>query len=284
MSIAVLPPIAQPEAMELDGDSILACLTLWQAARAVGVKPTTRKFYAEVIETIKRHLPGLDRPPAHLNEVDLAEFAQSVGHYAPSRWNAMVTILRHVTGRKDLLRYRKLRFRDFKPPRQEEFAELLVECDMASKSYCGLIVRFLSLTGLRINEARKLRWVDVGEDALNLPADITKNGRPRSVPLLPGAREVLSRLKGARNGDLVLPCVDIRTALRKACQRAGWKPVSYHWFRHYFATSCIASGVDMPTVSRWMGHSDGGALLGRTYFHLADHHSQRMAEKVRIAV
>jgi hypothetical protein len=27
-----------------------------------------------------------------------------------------------------------------------------------------------------------------------------------------------------------------------------------------FATRCIESGVDIPTVSRWLGHKDGGAL------------------------
>jgi len=30
--------------------------------------------------------------------------------------------------------------------------------------------------------------------------------------------------------------------------------------RHLFATRCIESGVDIPTVSRWLGHKDGGAL------------------------
>ena len=30
-------------------------------------------------------------------------------------------------------------------------------------------------------------------------------------------------------------------------------------------TSCIESGVDIPTVSRWLGHRDGGALAMRVY-------------------
>lgn len=30
--------------------------------------------------------------------------------------------------------------------------------------------------------------------------------------------------------------------------------------RHLFATRCIESGVDIPTVLRWLGHKDGGAL------------------------
>jgi integrase len=58
--------------------------------------------------------------------------------------------------------------------------------------------------------------------------------------------------------------------------------ISHHDFRHLFATRCIESGVDLPTVARWLGHQDGGALLSRTYFHLVDEHSRRMAARVRI--
>jgi hypothetical protein len=38
--------------------------------------------------------------------------------------------------------------------------------------------------------------------------------------------------------------------------------------------------VDIPTVSRWLGHKDGGALAMKTYGHLRDQHSANMAQKV----
>jgi site-specific recombinase XerD len=50
--------------------------------------------------------------------------------------------------------------------------------------------------------------------------------------------------------------------------------------RHLFATRCIESGVDIPTMARWLGYKDGGALLMKTYIHLLQEHSQRMAAKV----
>jgi site-specific recombinase XerD len=50
--------------------------------------------------------------------------------------------------------------------------------------------------------------------------------------------------------------------------------------RHLFATRCIENGVDIPTVSRWLGHQDGGALCMKTYGHLRDEHSTNEAEKV----
>jgi integrase len=50
--------------------------------------------------------------------------------------------------------------------------------------------------------------------------------------------------------------------------------------RHLFATRCIKSGVDIPTVSRWLGHQDGGTLSMKTYGHLRDEHSTHEAMKV----
>jgi len=50
--------------------------------------------------------------------------------------------------------------------------------------------------------------------------------------------------------------------------------------RRLFATRCIENGVDIPTVSRWLGHQDGGALWMKTYGHLRDEHSTSEARKV----
>jgi integrase len=57
--------------------------------------------------------------------------------------------------------------------------------------------------------------------------------------------------------------------------------ITHHDLRHLFATRCIESGVDNPTVSRWIGHCDGGALAMKTYGHLRREHSAAMALKVR---
>ena len=56
--------------------------------------------------------------------------------------------------------------------------------------------------------------------------------------------------------------------------------ITHHDLRHLFATRCIEAGVDIPTVSRWLGHQDGGALCMKTYGHLRDEHSQQEAQKV----
>ena len=46
----------------------------------------------------------------------------------------------------------------------------------------------------------------------------------------------------------------------KACEEAGLKmkkpKVHFHSLRHGFATECIRSGVDIPSLSGLLGHSD----------------------------
>jgi hypothetical protein len=41
--------------------------------------------------------------------------------------------------------------------------------------------------------------------------------------------------------------------------------------------------VDIPTVSRWLGHKDGGALAMKTYGHLRREHSVAQAQRVTFA-
>jgi hypothetical protein len=47
-----------------------------------------------------------------------------------------------------------------------------------------------------------------------------------------------------------------------------------------FATRCVESGIDIPTVACWLGHSGGWMLALKIYEHLRRAHSQSMASKV----
>jgi hypothetical protein len=40
------------------------------------------------------------------------------------------------------------------------------------------------------------------------------------------------------------------------------------------------SGIDVRTIAEWMGHLDGGILIGKIYSHLLGEHRQRMAQKL----
>jgi integrase len=76
---------------------------------------------------------------------------------------------------------------------------------------------------------------------------------------------------------------EAQKALDRACEKVGADRITHHDLRHLFATRCIESGVDIPTVSRWLGHKDGGALAMKTYGHLRREHSIAQAQKVSFA-
>jgi integrase len=68
---------------------------------------------------------------------------------------------------------------------------------------------------------------------------------------------------------------ECQKALDRACEKVGTERITHHDLRHLFATRCIPSGVDIPTVSRWLGHKDGGALVLKTYGYLRNTASHR---------
>ena len=76
---------------------------------------------------------------------------------------------------------------------------------------------------------------------------------------------------------------ECQKALDRACKKVGADRITHHDLRHLFATRCIESGVDIPTVSRWLGHKDGGALAMKTYGHLRREHSIAQAQRVSFA-
>ncbi len=42
------------------------------------------------------------------------------------------------------------------------------------------------------------------------------------------------------------------------------------------------AGIDFMTIASWLGHSDGGILVGKVYGHLADSHKKAAAKKLHI--
>ena len=259
-------------------------LSHWLTVRCLGKRPKTQEFYRDVHKIFLREWPALSVRTADASADVVLEFSRRVTECCPSRWNAMVAALKFVLPQHaGLLKRRRIRRREFVPPNQLQFEAFLAECDVARKSQAGLVARFLAHTGLRITEARALTWERVSEIGIDVPGHVTKNQQPRTVPHLPGTLEILERLRAVDSGGHVLPRSSPRKAIESASRKVFGVRWSFHCFRHLYATRCVEQGVDLPTLARWLGHSDGGALLAKTYFHLVDAHSRAMAAKVMIS-
>ena len=156
------------------------------------------------------------------------------------------------------------------------------------------LVRLLAYSGMRISEARNVlvEHVDLIKNKLtvfgNLEKDEvsgnvigTKTAPFRVIPINAPLRVVLKQMIAGRTSGQLTPITICRKALNAACKHVGTEQITHHDLRDMFATRCIESGVDIPTVAKWLGHKDGGALLMKTYAHLRDEHSAEMAKKVK---
>lgn len=255
----------------------------WQRLSGISRKASTQKYHTEIRRIILDRWLDHEQDTNTIKEDEINTFVLRVAHFSAPRFNAIINCLKQIAPAAHALRSRQVTVKSRLNLSQAQFQTLLAELDMRPRSHSGLIVRFLSLTGLRIGAARQLRWGDVQSDYILAPGMIMKNGRPCMIPFVTGTAEILERLKIVTGEtELVLPAASVKKALYTACDIIGIQRLAHHDFRHLFATRCIEGGVDLPTAARWLGHRDGGALLGKTYFHLADNHSRKMAAQVRI--
>lgn len=155
------------------------------------------------------------------------------------------------------------------------------------------LIEFLAYSGTRLyTEALWVSWEDVDFERKEIvvrgnPETHTKNWEVRRLPILPNMETLLRRMRSevlanaSKASGKLLKVTECPVSLRKACTKIGIPRLRHHDFRHLFATRCIESGVDIPTVARWLGHKDGGALAMKVYGHLRNQHSQEMAAKVK---
>jgi integrase len=279
------------------------------------IKPSTVHYWKQVYRALLRSWPGLEsrevrRITAGECEAWAREFRRTGGRAngqvkepSPTRFNNTLDGLRHVFQlAKDLgiiysdpsgkIERVKIRQKDLCLPSRAQFTEIVERVATAGggqSRHCAEFVEGLAFTGMRKSEANGLEWRDVdsaaGEIVVRGDSKTgTKNWELRRVPLIPDARALFERMRSERPGEpmdarvfLVREC---QRALDRACKKVGADRITHHDLRHLFATRCIESGVDIPTVSRWLGHKDGGALAMKTYGHLRREHSLAQAQRV----
>lgn len=65
---------------------------------------------------------------------------------------------------------------------------------------------------------------------------------------------------------------------------ARFREHGIHMLRHYFASVLLTEGESPKAVAEWLGHSDGGVLLLKTYAHLMPSSEQRMRTAIDAAL
>ncbi|TMN21868.1 recombinase [Lentibacillus cibarius] len=145
---------------------------------------------------------------------------------------------------------------------EDEVDQLINEID---KPLLKTLVIFMYRTGLRITSAINLRLEDVDLDAGTITACI-KEGKIITIHISEKLYPTLVEyLKSIRDSDSpyffatkktgrVSPAY-MNAQLRAAVKRLGWnKKVTSHTLRRSFATNLLRNGVELPYISKLLGH------------------------------
>jgi integrase len=266
-----------------------------------------RVYRLRCVDRILRSWPGLDnRRVDTFTKAEMDAWAKKYSDlYCEQFFNNSLNVLRQILSlaglkRDDnpawLVKRRGIPRKELNLPTADQFNQLVNEIATSGAAQardCADLVMFLALSGCRISEAKQAVWRDVDFEHNELTIHCLKRRatsdetRRRLIPLVPAMRQFLIQLHQTRQpkpDDAICRVNECQKSLDRACKIVGCHRLTHHSLRHLFATFCIEAGIDIPSVSRWLGHSDGGALAMKTYGHLRREHSQRMAERVTFGI
>lgn len=266
------------------------------------LRPASKLYRHRCIKALLKSWPELDTMhPARISASDCRAWASKFAiEYSPQVFNNTLGTLRMILERAGIghdenparkIKRLGVKQKELHLPEAGQFDAILqtVETSGAARArHCANFMRFLAFSGCRLNEARLVRWQDVNFEKKEMRVHNSKSAKTtnkpefRFVPIIPAMQELLERLKPKEAVPESPVCAigECEKSLTRACRLLGISRITHHDLRHLFATRCIESGVDIQTVSRWLGHSDGGALAMKTYGHLRREHSAAMAQRV----
>ena len=126
------------------------------------------------------------------------------------------------------------------------------------------IVVFDLNTGLRQDELLSLTWDRVDLLRRVIVIQETKNGKPRTIPLIQPVLDILTEKSKVINLKTGLVFTNrmgrkinprrLREVFNSVLERVGIKDFRFHDLRHTFATKLVQRGVDIYKISKLLGH------------------------------
>lgn len=142
---------------------------------------------------------------------------------------------------------------------------------------------FSCFTGLRISDILKLKWEDIEQLSDGGLAIRLRSQKTQTEAVLPISDEAIS-LCGDKNTGYIFKGMNrsmIQEPLKEWLKEAGIKKhITFHCFRHTYATLQIAVGTDIYTVSKMLTHKNVSTT--QIYADLVDAKKRESANKISL--
>ena len=182
-----------------------------------------------------------------------------------------------------------VRFVTFLPEDNQRFETLTeaqeAELLLASPPYLRELIVFAINTGLRTSDIFNLQWVEVDIENQRLKKIVKKSDKPLSLPLNDTAFRIIEARRAVQNGPHVFYSpmtgenyISVRGALEAAVKRAGLPKITWHMFRHTFASRLTRDGEDIVTVKELLGHANIKTTM--RYAHSNDEAKRRAVKRL----
>ncbi len=146
---------------------------------------------------------------------------------------------------------------------------------------------FSALTGLRLSDVQKLTWKELVFDGSLYKINFTQK-KTKGVEYMPISEQAYSICgeKGEANALVFEKLPDsawISSPLKHWVESAGIdKKITFHCFRHTFATLQLTNGTDIYTVSKMLGHKD--LKVTQIYAKIVDETKQKAAGAIKLNI
>lgn len=201
------------------------------------------------------------------------------------------TILRHKKQEWDIIKMRKERtgrIRVITHDEEKQLVSLFTDGHTGKKDkhfpQVADLVIILVDTGMRLNEALRLRYEEIDFKANLLTIWVNKADKPRSIPMTKRVRGILeARQAGNPAKPFDITMYQAENAWKSIRRKMGLekdKEFVLHALRHTCASRLVNRGVDLYVVKEWLGHST--IQVTEKYAHLAPGklvHAAKMLEK-----
>ena len=190
------------------------------------------------------------------------------------------------TSPADGLKYAKITRPIRNTPTEEQFRAMVddIRAQLSNGHGCNDSADFVELAGtlgLGQAELAAIRRQDIDLHAGIIRVFRRKTSQRFTIPIFPDALAIITRRlenMGEEPEAKLLPYGNCRKAMEGACRRLKFPHFEPRSLRRYHITRSLRAGIDAPTVAAWQGHSDGGALVLKTYqAEMSLTHSLRMA-------